>query len=297
MKRGTFDFDVTASGDLEDSPANADTLRKLWLDRSLIDGNNLGPGDEGDFDNGAWHVACHLLGAGGVRRAADGRLLWLEISHDRGTDTYFASVTPATGADAGIAQRIDSPKGRALLNGSTLLGFVEGNSVGRISARGVRDGARRFNGWKRQDFNQPVTSTKDGGKVWEHWCTVRDIRGTDALAASVLRAYVMLASALGDRFVSTVCRDRRTYGHPAQLCAMVKAGLTSEASATWDVKPTRIPAAAEPQFLEATPADAAAAAATLVWDTQPRYYMFPRKIRSWSEAAEVQTDLRNFGGV
>jgi hypothetical protein len=296
MNRGTFNFDVTPAGDLVDSAANADALRKLWLDRTLINGASLGPGDVGDFDNGAWHVACHLIGAGGVRRAADGRILWLEVSHDRADDKYYGSVTPATGAEAGVPQKIDSAKGRALLNGSALGGFVEGNSVGRISARGVRDGATRFNGWKRQDFNQPATSTKDGGKVWEHWCTVRDIRKTDALAASVLRAYVSLVAALGDRFVPAVSRGRRSYGHPTQLCAMVRAGLTSEASATWDVKPDRIPAAAEATFLEATPGDSATAAASLSWDAPPRYYMFARRIRSWSAADQVRDDLRAFGG-
>jgi hypothetical protein len=68
MTRGTFDFEVTASGDLVDSTANVEALRKIWLDRSMVNGADLGPGDEGDFDNGAWHVACHLIGAGGVRQ-------------------------------------------------------------------------------------------------------------------------------------------------------------------------------------------------------------------------------------
>lgn len=296
MTRGTFQFEVTPAGDLVDSPANVEALRKLWLDRTLIDGADLGPGDTGDFDNGAWHVACHLIGAGGVRRAADGQLLWLEVSHDPAKDEYFGSVTKGAGA-AAVTKRLDSAAGKAAVAGSSLLGFVEGNSVGRISARGVNDSATRFNGWKRQSFNRPVTSDGDGGKVWEHWCTVRDIRASDKLAASVLRAYVSLAAALGDRFVPAVARGRRSYGHPVQLCAMVRAGLTSEASATWDVKPDRIPAAAEKKFLEATPGDEAAGAAMLTWDAPPRYYMFARRIRSWSPAASVKQDLRDFGGV
>lgn len=295
MTRGTFHFEVTASGDLVDGKANVETLRKLWLDRSMIDGDDLGPGDDGDFDHGAWHVACHLIGAGGARRAADGRVLWLEVSHHSATDRYFASVTAAGSPAAG--HRIDSPEGQALLRGSTLLGFVEGNSVGRISARGVHDSATRFNKWQRQDFNQPVTSAQDGGKVWEHWCTVRDIRPSDALATSVLQAYVSLVAALGDRFLPTVARGRRDYGHPKQLCAMVRTGLTGEASATWDLTPHPIPPAAAPRFLEATPADEAAAAATLAWDQGPRYYMFARRIQSWSPAATVREDLRAFKGV
>lgn len=288
MTRGTFKFDVTPGGDLIDSAANVECLRRMWLDRSMIDGDDLGPGDTGDFDFGAWHSACHLIGGGGVRRAADGRILFLEVSHDKAKDEYFASVTPAGGA----TEHLDSNAGKALLAGSTLLGFVEGNSVGHISARGVDDPPTRFNLWKRQDFDQPVTSDGDGGKVWEHWCTVRDIRPPHAIAASVLRAYVSLVAALGDKFVPTVARGRRDYGHPKQLCAMVKAGLTAEASATWDVKPIRIPDAAERKLLEATPADEAAAVATLDWSHTPCYYMFHRRIGRWSAADKVKQDLR-----
>ena len=96
MTRGTFRFEVTPAGDLVDGAANVECLRELWLDRGMIDGDDLGPGDDGDFDHGAWHSACHLIGAGGARRAADGRVLWLEVSHDRAKDEYFASVTRRT---------------------------------------------------------------------------------------------------------------------------------------------------------------------------------------------------------
>jgi hypothetical protein len=290
MTRGTFQFETTPGGDLIDNAANVERLRKLWLDRTMIDGDDLGPGDDGDFDHGAWHSSCHLIGAGGVRRAADGRILWLEVSHARARDEYFGSVTVH-----GATHRLDSAEGRALLNGSTLLGFVEGNSVGHISARGVNDPPTLFNLWKRQDFDKPVTSDEDGGKVWEHWCTVRDIRPPHAIGASVLGAYVSLVAALGDRFVPTVARGRRDYAHPTQLCAMVKAGLTTEASATWDVMPHPIPAAAERKLLEATPADEAAAVATLEWGAAPRYYMFERRISRWSRADKVRHDLRAFG--
>jgi hypothetical protein len=293
MTRGSYQFDVTSSGDLVDNAANVERLRRLWLDRTLIKGDDLGPGDEGDFDHGAWHVACHLVGAGGVRRAPDGRLLWLEVSHDPAADLYFGSVTVASGNSAGTLH-LDSPQGRELLAGSELLGFVEGNSVGRISARTARDPADRFNGWTRQQFNQPVGSSEDGGKVWEHWCTVRDIRPTHRIGSSVLKAYVSLVAALGDRFVATVTRGRRDYGHPKQLCAMVRAGLTGEASALWDVSPDSIPDAVEQKLLEAAPADALSAVHTLTWTAAPRYYMFARRIGSWSPASKVQQDLRAF---
>jgi hypothetical protein len=294
MNRGTFSFDVTDKGDLIDGAANVDALRRLWLDRTMIDGSDLGPGNSGDFDFGAWHVGCHIVAAGGVRRASNGQLLWLAISHATQRDDYFASVTSETSSGTRTYQ-IASPEGRALLIGSTLLGFVEGTSIGHISARGVRDAASRFNGWPRQDFDRPATSNEDGGTVWEHWCTLRDIRETDAIGTSVLRAYVSLVAALGDLFAPTVARGRRDYGHPKQLCALVKAGFTSKQSATWDVSPAVIPAAAEKRLLEARAVDSLAATKELSWGDTPRYYMFARRIARWSPAREVSRDLQGFG--
>lgn len=289
--RGTFKFEVADDGGLLDTPTNNQSLRKLWLDRSLINGEDLGPGNAGDFDDGAWHVACHLLGAGGVRQLRDGRMAWLEISHDPTRDEYFASVTAARNGRAETS-RVDEV--RDILDGSALLGFVEGNSTGHISARGVNDPPTRFNKWQRQDFDQPASGRGEGGKVWEHWCTVRKIRNPDATAASALRAYVSLVAALGDRFAPTVARGRREFGHPEQLSALVKAGFTSAASATWDTMPLAIPDAADRALLEARPADALAAVTGLQWDTTaPAYYMFKRRIARWSSAQAVRDDLRS----
>ncbi len=64
MRRGAFGFDVTSRGDLEDQVRNVELLRRLLLDRSVISGDELGEGDPGDFDHGAWHIACHLVAAG-----------------------------------------------------------------------------------------------------------------------------------------------------------------------------------------------------------------------------------------
>jgi len=294
MKRGTFNFEVTSEGNLVDIPQNVETLRRLWLDRTIINSSSLGPGNSGDFDYGAWHVSCHITGAGGVRQAADGRLLWLEISYDRNPDLYYASVTAET-AGRVSTYRFDSPEATALLQGSKLLGFVEGNSTGHISARGVNDPPSRFNNWQRQDFDQPVDGSGQGGKVWEHWCTLRDIRSSCEIANSVLRAYVSLVAALGDLFPPTVARGRRDYSHPTQLCAFVRAGFTSRESATWDTKPVAIPAAAEDLLLEARPADALAAVKQLSWADPPRYYMFSRRISRWSAASAVRQDLQGFG--
>ncbi len=204
MPRGAFGFDVTDTGDLIDSTQNVEALRNLWLSRKLVQGSSLGPGDPGDFDNGAWHVGCHLAGAGGVKRSKNGALLWLEISHNTTRDEYYASVTMKEGKDIKTFA-LDSAEGRSIVKGSELLGFVEGNSLGRTSARGVSDPANLFNLWRRQDFDQPVNGEEDGGKVWEHWCTLRDIRATSRIGTSVLTAYVSLASGTGRPFRCNCC--------------------------------------------------------------------------------------------
>jgi hypothetical protein len=294
--RGSLQFQITPAGDLQNSAVNVRLLTQLWGDRSLIRGDDLGPGDPGDFDHGAWHSSCHVLGAGGARRAADGRILWLEVSHVRSRDEYFASVTFR---DSGKPRSVplDSADGRALVETSVLLGFVEGNSTGRASARNVFDAPDRFNLWRRQDFDQPVTSPLEGGKVWEHWCTLRDLRPANRVGLSAITAYVSLVAALGDRFCATVARGRRDYGHPEQLCALVHAGFVGKDSATWAVTPTPIPAAVEPLFLEAEPERALAAAEQLNWDKGPKYFMFERRIKSWSAAAHVKADMKKFAAA
>jgi hypothetical protein len=290
VKRGTFQFDATPSGNLTNSSENAETLRRLWLDRSLLGQYDLGPGNEGDFDNGAWHVSCHLAGAGGVMRDSRGAVLWLEISHNQTPDEYYASVTRE---DSGRAQtvRLDSAEGRTALDGAGLLGFVEGNSTGRISARNMHDPSTLFNRWRRQSFDKPINSSSDGGKVWEHWCTLRDIRPEARIGISVVTAYAALCSALGDRFAPTVARGRRDYSHPKQLAALVRAGFTADQAALWDTTPVPISSEAEPLFLEAEPSKCLAAAKLLEWSDSPKYFMFKRRIGHWSSARQVASDL------
>ena len=289
--RGSSLFQITPTGDLQNSATNVKLLQQLWADRTLIHGDGLGPGDPGDFDHGAWHISCHLLGAGGVRRAADGRLLWLEIMHAHHRDEYFAaiSVRDSTGAKT---LALDSAKGRMLLDQSKLLGFVEGNSTGRTSARNVFDAPDRFNLWRRQDFDQPVVSPIEGGKVWEHWCTLRDLRPSNRLGLSALTAYVSLAAALGDQFCAAVARGRRDYGHPQQLCALVHTGFVGKDAATWKLTPTAIPATLEQLFLEADPDHSLAAVDQLDWGKAPKYFMFARKVKSWSSDKQVKADLK-----
>jgi hypothetical protein len=288
--RGSFKFLITDTGDLQNNATNVKLLASLWLDRKLINGVDIGPGDPGDFDFGAWHSSCHLLGAGGARKAKCGRLLWLEVSHCPQRDEYIASVSVRELSGVTTVP-LDSAEGRSLVDQSTLLGFVEGNSTGRTSSRNAFDNFDRFNLWRRQDFDQPITSPLEGGKVWEHWCTLRDLRAPNRIGGSVLTAYISLVAALGDRFAAAVLRGRRDYGHPRQLAAMVHAGFVGRESATWNTSPVAIPAALEPMFLEADPKKQLIACEKLEWKNPPQYFMFARKIKSWSDAKMVSADL------
>jgi hypothetical protein len=289
--RGLFGFQTSTEGGLINVAQNVNALRQMWLDRKLIDGEDIGPGDPHDFDYGAWHSSCHLMGAGGVRKSTDGRLMWLEMSHSPARDEYFASLTIRESTSIRTIA-LDSAEGRFLLNNSTLLGFVEGNSTGRTSARGVYDSPDLFNLWRRQDFDQTITCPLEGGKVWEHWCTTRDIRSSHRIGTLALTAYVSLTAALGDLFPAAVARGRRDYGHPKQLCAMVRSGFVSEESATWETTPLPLPAAAEALFLQAEPTTSLLASEMLDWKKGSCYYMFARKLSSWSKTKEVKTDLK-----
>ena len=291
MERGTYKFELTDDHHLINNGANVQRLRRLWLDRQVINGDNLGPGDPGDFDNGAWHVACHLAGGCGVKRLTDGSLAWLEISHNKATDRYFASVTTQQGLSLRTVP-IDSAEGIVALRDSVLLGFVEGTSLGRVSARFTNDSPELFNLWRRADFDQPPGGTLDGGRVWEHWCTLRDIRPTHAIGTSMLTAFVSLIAALGDHFLPTVARGRRDYGHPVQLRAMVQAGLIGRQAALWKGTPNPIPRSSELMLEEADPITSLKAISSLDWTKPPRYYMFERRIASWSKVADVKKDLK-----
>ena len=111
----------------------------------------------------------------------------------------------------------------------------------------------------------------------------------------MLAAFVSLAAALGDRFIPTVARGRREYGHPRQVAAFVYAGLTAESSALWDTKPTAIPTAAVPVLQESDPRRTLEAIEPFPWtEPLPRYFMFERKIAGWSTAGQVATDLKGF---
>ncbi len=180
------------------------------------------------------------------------------------------------------------------MQNSSVLGFIEGNSVGRTSAQGVNDSPSQFNHWRRQDFNQPESSTQDGGKVWEHWCTTRDIRTSCEVGTSVLSAYVCLVAALGDFMPALVSRGRFDYAHPKQLCALVEAGFIGEQSVLSDVTPTELPLPAEQLLLQSCPLSALEAVESLTWDESLRYYMFQRQIGKWCPIHVIRNELGKF---
>jgi hypothetical protein len=310
MRRGTFEFETVGDGELAASAHNVEALRKLWLDRTLVSGEDLGPCDPGDFDHGAWHVSCHLTGAGGVRLTREDALVWLEISFDPKALRYHASATFEGDGGALVTAPLADPRARKVLDGSVVAGFVEGSSLGHASAHGVLDPDGLFNHAQRQLYDKEPGSPDAGGKVWEHWVTLRDIRAGrpgEAIGMSVVKAYVELAAALGDRFAATVARGRGhlketgkkdgaeeadDYGHPAQLCALVRAGFTSAAAATWDVEPSAIDDATAFLFQESSPTAAWRAASRLPWTRRKAaYYMFERKRKDFRPAAAVQSVL------
>lgn len=289
LTRGTYAFEIDSNRALVDNPANLEKVRSLFRDGDIIRGN-WGPGDDGDFDNGSWHILCHLAGGSGVLNTRSGRA-WCGITHVPTDDTYQASIVHRQ-STAAVTTALASTEGAGLANGSDVLGFIEGSSGGHIAARNVNDSLSAFNGWPRQRFDQDVHSDQDGGTVWEHWCTTRDIRASSAIGTSVLKAYLTLVSGLGGRFIAAVARGRREHDHPRQLAALVKAGLLTAEEATWSVMPDPIPRAAQDLLYEARPADTLAAADMLAF--QPgaqRYFMFQRRIAAWSNAEDVERDL------
>ena len=173
--------------------------------------------------------------------------------------------------------------------GSRVVGFVEGTSKGRISARFTKDPPTLFNLWRRQDFDLPAGTPQDGGRVWEHWCTLRDIRPAHQIGTSALTAYVSLTAALGDHFVPTVARGRREYGHPVQLREMVRCrpddqeGGAVGRQAQGDTGKLRSRVRGTPILPHRSRRQARS-----IGRTRLSYYMFKRKIAlDWSKASDV----------
>ncbi len=281
LRRGSYGFRITSEGKLEDCAENAELLRRLWIGRESVSDDSVGPGDPGDYDFGAWHVSCHLVAAGGVVELDGGGPAWLEISYDASRDTYYPSVTVETHS-ALQTLPLNSQAPHEQLQHARALGFVEGTSLGRISARGIHDPDDRFNGNPRQEYDQEPESPLEGGKVWEHWCTLRDICDSASIGLSVVGAYVTLCSHLGDLFAAVVARGRRGYGHPAQLAAMVEAGFIGVEAGSRVLRPSLIPPEVELLLKEARLEASLEGVRHLDWSDPPRYYMFSRSIGQWN---------------
>jgi hypothetical protein len=289
--RGTYQFEVQANGNLVDKAGNIELARRLFRDGTIISGR-WGPGQPGDFDYGSWHCLCHLAAGAGVYLLSD-RYLWVSITHAGTSDKYVATVsTRETGGSVRVIE-LGSAEGSNLISRARLLGYVEGTSEGHILARNVQDPPEAFNGWPRQMFNQPVSSLRNGGTVWEHWCTTRDLRPSDPIGDSILKAYLTLVSTLGGQFTATVARGRRQYNHPDQLRALVRAGFIEREDALWDTMPYEIPREARRLLLEARPADNVEAIGSLPWTPSGdrRYFMFRRRISSWCDKRSVESSL------
>lgn len=292
MDRGISKFEINNNGHLLYHDSNLEKMRKMFLDRKLINGALLGPGDPGDFDLGAWHVLCHLAGGCAVYRKS-GKFLWVEISHIPDVDLYTATVTVEVCDEPVSTFPLHSSEGSALLEKAELVGFVEGSSLGNISAKDVTDNEIIFNKWKRQDFNLDPDSKSDGGRVWEHWCTVRDITPNARIGLSVLKAYLAMVSFCGGRLTSLVARGRKQYHHPEQLTALVKYGFISKEDALLEITPKPIPGNEEFLIYTANPQKCVQAAKLLPWDEHDiAYFMFSRRIDKWNTTNKVRSDLQ-----
>jgi len=296
MQRGSYGFEVRESDRLLDNESNIERVRTLFRDDAIISGK-WGPGNPGDFDNGGWHSLCHLAAVSAVFKSAS-KFYWVGITHAGSVDRYQATVSFLGAPEHEERADLGSEAGRGLLANAELVGCVEGASEGHILAKSVIDPPDRFNGWMRQDFDRPAErDKKEGGTVWEHWCTTRDLRTSQPVGDSLLRAYLRLVSVLGGEYVALGIRGRRKYNHPDQLCALVIAGFLTRDEAVVDLRPLEIPLTAQRLFKEARPLDSLRAVERLSWPTPPVrcYYMFKRAIKQFSDRAAVEADLRAAG--
>lgn len=293
-KRGLYGFEIQPNENLADTESNLELLRKLFRDGSIIKAK-FGPGIEGDFDHGSWHILCHLAGGSAVLDLS-GSKMWVGLTHKGVPDAYEASAVFRKGGTVSTVE-LKSDAGKAKAASGSLGFFIEGSSCGHILARGIRDPENAYNGWLRQDFDKSVWSKAEGGTVWEHWCTTRDLRQANIPGDSLLRGYLTLISFLGGRFIAAIARGRRSHEHPLQLCALVKAGLLTEDEALWDTTPLPIPGKVQRLFYEARPADYLKAAEKLEapQGSASAYFMFKRCIRQWSPSSAVRADLAAFG--
>jgi hypothetical protein len=280
--RGTYKFEIEANGNIIYNAENLEKLRTLFLDRSIINGELLGPGDPGDFDLGGWHILCHLTAGCAIFRKSN-RTIWVEISHVPLIDKYSATVTVDGGTETVSTFPLLSEEGQNIMTNAKLIGFVEGSSYGHISAREVCDNAEKFNNNIRQEYDMIETSASEGGRVWEHWVATRNIRMQSSVGTSILNSYLAMLSICGGVFTTLVGKGRIDYHHPEQLKALAKSGLISYDDMSVDITPKPIPRKAELLIYTANPNKCVEAVKSFSWDEiSISYFMFERKIDRWN---------------
>ncbi len=163
-------------------------------------------------------------------------------------DEYIATVTVQSEKESVTTFPLLSRIGQSLIKDAILLGYVEGSSLGHISAREINDSVGVFNTCTRQEFDMNENSPNDGGRVWEHWTTTRNITTND-VGLSVMSAYLSMLSLCGSTFLSVIARGRKDYGHPEQLKALIVHGLISKEEVNIDINPKSIPLDIEKTYL------------------------------------------------
>jgi hypothetical protein len=280
--RGTYNFEFDEQDKILPNEVNFHKLRTMFLDRNLINGEFLGPGDKGDFDFGSWHILCHLTAACAVFKKSNS-YIWTEISHIPFIDKYTATVTIDSKREAISTFPLYSTAGQEIVQGSELIGFVEGSSFGHISARDSQDDPKDFNNNLRQEYDNDVSSIKEGGRVWEHWVVTRNISELSHVGSSILLAYLEMLSICGGIYTGIVGRGRVDYHHPQQLKALEIAGLIKIEEALLDIMPKPIAQTLALKIYTANPKICIETIKYLPWDINKiSYFMFQRKINNWN---------------
>jgi len=293
--RKEYGFEIDAHGHLVYSPKNIELARRLFIDWEIIQGDG-GPGAVHD-GKGTWHVFCHLAAAAVIYRIPRGAM-WLGIIYNSMSKRCEPAFCVARGGQSEITH-LDSSEGRELLAVAEWVGYVEGASRGHVLDRTANDPGDPDIDDRRQDYDQVAGSTADGGPVWEHWTTSRDIIGKNGYGSQVLSSFVAIVAAVGGRFAGTVARGRSDseYGHLRHMCAMVRAGMIAPEDITWDVAPRPIPPDIESILLEATPAAFSTSAARLEATCEAgQYWMYQRKIDSFFTVSLGECIASNWPG-
>jgi hypothetical protein len=275
----SYRFQRDPRGRLLETEDNLEEMRNLFLDWDVIGGDG-GEGTKAG-DGGAWHGVCHLVAAGVLGVQKNAGLAWFEVGWDQKLGRYGALVVRQDGS--GVQIENITGQGKAWADKVRIVAYVEGNSCGAISNKDAVDPGNSDEHDRRQDYNRfPLDFESEGGKVWEHWCTTRDIRSSGGTGEQVLRAYLTLLAVGGTEFVATVLRGRPYCGHPAQLKACIESGLVTAENASWSGTPEPIPMSAQVLFQYSDPLlSFSACRRLLLADSGRQYFMFQRCIHLW----------------